>query len=194
MMNVWAVMAIHPLMCISSMLTVLHDSLWSLCYDWSPIKYEMGLPLLWALVFLHLDPVPGFLWPLGLWAPAPPALLMDLLVLTLLIFSDVYHETDVQNGSDESWPLSVQWHQNDKLSFKDLHDRHPKSWCLVGPLSTTTMLGSALLAWSVTSERMSSSFSWGSSPWPSWEGPIGNMSLIYTSCSRQQERGENSVT
>lgn len=88
MMNVWAVMAIHPLMCISLMLTVLHDSLWSLRYDWSPIKYEMGLPLLWALVFLHLDPVPGFLWPLGLWAAAPPALLIDLLVLTLLIFSD----------------------------------------------------------------------------------------------------------
>ena len=45
---------------------------------------------------------------------------------TLFIFSGVYHEADVQNGSDEWCPLSMQIHRSDKLSFKDLHFRHPK--------------------------------------------------------------------
>lgn len=127
------------------MLTVLHKSLWSLCYDWSATENEMGLPLLSASVFMHLDPVPGFLWPLSPWVAAQVD--GSTCTYTLFIFSHVYHEADVQNGSDEPCPLSMQGHQSDKLSLKDFHCRHPKSWCLVAPLSPTSM-GSVLLTWS----------------------------------------------
>lgn len=78
----------------------------------------------------------------------------------LFFFSGVYHEAYVQNGSDNPCLLSMQRHWSGKLIFKDLHCRHPKSWCPVVPPSPTSM-GSVLLTWSVTSERVTSSFSLG---------------------------------